>query len=363
MTQRERYFAVHEGRQPDRLPWIANMDHWFSVNSAGDTLPEQYRGWSQYDIHTDIGTSVWQRVKLVRPVIDPSVKEREIHRDDLIIAEQQTPVGTVVSAYRTADDSANTQFQVEWAIKSQEDFRAATYILESTHYEPDFSASAVDNEIGDRGVTLGIVGIDPLIAARHLMGIEYFSLAMYDCPQEMDALLQLLMKKSLEQIGIAADGPCRLLTIGSNIEAQTISPTLFERYALPYLQQASKILHEYNKFAEYHFDGFVRPLLPLISKSGLDSIEAFTPVPQGDVTIEEVLDALPKSIIVQGGIPSCALVEMFPWDEFENLVRRVIDAGKSTGRVIVGLGDNAPPDVDLSRLRRITEIVDESGKL
>jgi len=140
-----------------------------------------------------------------------------------------------------------------------------------------------------------------------------------------------------------------------------IGPELYKRYALPTFEEIGRILHARGKLHQYHFDGFVKPLLPLINDSQIDIIEAFTPEPMGDTTLEEALDTLEAQVKVQGGIPAAFLCHGTAEAEFEAYVVRTIQVAKASGRVVIGLGDNTPPDADIERLTRISELVAEHG--
>jgi hypothetical protein len=63
-------------------------------------------------------------------------------------------------------------------------------------------------------------------------------------------------------------------------------------------------LHGHGKFVHIHVDGYAKPLLPLLKLSGLDGVEALTPKPAGDFTLEEMKAALGDEMVVLDGIPT-----------------------------------------------------------
>jgi len=96
-----------------------------------------------------------------------------------------------------------------------------------------------------------------------------------------------LIDKRLEEICyIVAESPAEIIKVGDNTDSMLISPKLFEDYCLPYFQKYSRILHFKGKIVMSHMDGRLKILKDLISKTGLDMIEAFTP-PGGDLPISE----------------------------------------------------------------------------
>jgi len=55
-----------------------------------------------------------------------------------------------------------------------------------------------------------------------------------------------------------------------------------------------------------------RPLLQYAHETGLDGIEAITPRPQGDVTLEEAKEALGDDMFLLDGIPAIYFDKTFP---------------------------------------------------
>jgi hypothetical protein len=50
MTHKQRILAAAWEQPVDELPVGTRIDLWYNYNSAHDTLPEKYRGWSSADI-------------------------------------------------------------------------------------------------------------------------------------------------------------------------------------------------------------------------------------------------------------------------------------------------------------------------
>lgn len=362
MTDLERIMAAFRHQPVDRLPWMANMDHWYNVNKTKGGLPEKYKDWHIWDIQKDLGSAIWQRCGVIKSVGDSKVKTHTETDGPVRNIFYETPVGTVYETYRVAEDSASTQFRIGWMIKKPEDFRVVKYLQESENFEPNYEHFIeIQKQVAEDGVTLAGACSDPIMSARHLMGLESFAYALIDEPELIDELIGLLTRKAVESARVAAKGPSDVLIVGGNIESQVVSRNLFQRYAVPFFQKVCGVLHEHKKLAQYHFDGFIKPLLPLMDQTDLDIIEGFTPVPQADATIEELFAELPDSIAVQGAVPSCVLCYGFPYSEMEKVAIHNIEYGKTTGRFLLGLGDNTPPDADISRLARIGELVDEYG--
>jgi len=363
MTAKQRHLGTFLRQPVDRLAWAANMDHWFNVSRANETIPDKYEGWKLHDIQRDLGSGIWQRVSAVQEA-SCSVKIFTVRSDEGEERFFETSVGTVSEKYTVAHDLAATRFRTEWMIKRPEDFRVVQYMVESMEYVANTEGfEEMEREVGEDGIVLAVCPSEPIMSVVHCFGLVQFSYALQDCPSEVDALFQAHGRKAVEAARAAAQTPSLVVNTGGNIEAQNISPSLYKRYALPVFQELGEVLHAAGKLQQYHFDGFIKPLIPLISQSQIDLIEGFTPLPVGDTTLEELFSALDPSVVVQGGIPSTLLCHGTDDDEFEAFVLNVIRIGLETRRLVLGLGDNTPPDANLDRLRTVSRLVEEHGWL
>jgi hypothetical protein len=82
------------------------------------------------------------------------------------------------------------------------------------------------------------------------------------------------------------------------------------------------------------------------------------------VTVTEVKKAFKGKIIVFGGIPPVVLLEQSMSDrEFEAFMKRLFEEIAPGDRFILGVADTAPPDANFERLLRITEMVQQWGRL
>jgi hypothetical protein len=125
---------------------------------------------------------------------------------------------------------------------------------------------------------------------------------------------------------------------------------------IPFFQRVITKIHSMNMYTTSHWDGFVKQLLPLAQETKLDGLECVTPLPQGDVTLEEMREGMGR-MFLRDGIPA---VLFCPWVSTESLkehVSRLIEAFYP--RLILGVSDLLPANGDVERLRIVNEIVEE----
>jgi hypothetical protein len=123
-----------------------------------------------------------------------------------------------------------------------------------------------------------------------------------------------------------------------------------------YLDRCER-LHSAGKFVYSHWDGDTKTLLPYAKTSGLDGIEAITPVPQGDVTLEEVKDALGDEIMLVDGIPAILFDHTFSEEDLADCTHRVIEL--FAPKLVLGISDEISSTGDIERVRLVGEIVDD----
>ena len=136
-----------------------------------------------------------------------------------------------------------------------------------------------------------------------------------------------------------------------------ISPELFKKYVLPTYQRRNELLHKKDKFTNAHWDGDTKSLLPFAKECGLDAIEAITPKPQGDVTLEEMKTALGDDIFLMDGIPAILFDKTYSEELLIETTKKVIEL--FAPKLILGISDEMSSTGDISRIKLVGEIVDD----
>ena len=189
-----------------------------------------------------------------------------------------------------------------------------------------------------------------------LMGVEETVYAIYDYPETVADYCRALHKSQLRMLEAVVESPMKIINFGDNIHSGTLPPRLFEKYVLPEYKIRNEILHAAGKFTHAHFDGDNKGLLEYYRQTGLDGIEAITPVPQGDVTLEEVKEALGDMYLIDG-IPAVYFDETFSEDTLIECVKKIIDL--FAPNLILGISDEISSTGDIERIRLVGKIVDE----
>jgi hypothetical protein len=160
----------------------------------------------------------------------------------------------------------------------------------------------------------------------------------------------------MRMIEVINESPLEWINFGDNVHGGVLSPRLFEKYVLPAYLRRNEALHKAGKFTFAHWDGDCKPLLKFANKCGLDGIEAITPVPQGDVTIDEIKEALGDEVYLIDGIPAILFDDIYPEELLLDTVKELID--KFAPRLILGISDEMSSTGNIERIKLVRDYVD-----
>lgn len=107
-----------------------------------------------------------------------------------------------------------------------------------------------------------------------------------------------------------------------------------------------------------HTDGDLKKLVALLSESGLDVCELFTPAPITDCTFEEAWATWGKGPLIWGGIPSYYLEAQVPEEEFQKYIESLLMLVQDRP-VILGIGDAVMCNNDIERVHWIAQRLGE----
>ncbi len=84
----------------------------------------------------------------------------------------------------------------------------------------------------------------------------------------------------------------------------------------------------------------MKPILSVLDDFPFDGLEALTPLPQGDVTIEQIADAIGNHVLLDG-IPATSFMKHFSEEAFVKGVEDIIEL--FSPNLILGVSDELPP--------------------
>jgi len=351
------------GRTNGKIIWQPRIGCWFTDKRfAGEPLPEPYTGMEMNDIYRALGVS--NRLygaynACFRRIEHPSVRVTETSLDELDTQVTiETPVGRQIGVTRRSLNNPGSS-HVKWEAETEDELRVLTWREENTTWEWDQERfDRAQLEVGDLGApTMYLPRMNIQGLYINNMGVQNVIYALHDWPDAVEACFRAMDENHERLIEVVNQSPVNIINYGENVHSGTLTPDLFHRYHLPACQRRSELLRAAGKFTCSHWDGDCRPLLPYARDTGMHGIEAITPVPQGDVTLEETRQALGDDMFLLDGIPAIYFDDTFEVDVLVECVHRIIEL--FAPRLVLGISDEISSTGDIERIRVVADIVDE----
>jgi len=361
MTRRELNFAIFEGTAQSVL-WQPRLETWIFHHIRMGTLPERFRGMGSLEIYDALRCSVRYGTSGAIRGVSPrdDVVYIEEHHPNHTITRQRTPLGEIATVSRDIWEDgrlANQRIQ-EYPVKTVQDLRVATYLVEREQFQADLAAfDRSDTNIGQRGapaVFLSGSGLTDLI--KGWCGLENTFYLLHDHPAEVEAFLEACDRRDDRLIEEGLKLPCRIFNLGDHANNEFTPPPILKKYLIPRWQRIAARLHKAGRFVHTHWDGNSRTMLPYLQDTHMDGVEALTPAPMGDMTLEQIKGAVGDKMVVLDLLPAIDFLSNKPLKEVLDFTRRVIDM--FAPRLILGISDEISQIGEIEKVEAITELVD-----
>jgi hypothetical protein len=362
MTLKEMNLAVFAGQPIPHVFFQPRFEPWFAWHEQFDSLPAELRGLSLRDAYDLIGASM-RTVHYYTGQPDPieyrfteEVKISGERDGDLYRHRYETPHGPLFQTDRYTID--RTWRTVEFPAKGPEDLPALRWLIERrviSFSEEKFRVGA--EYIGDRGQPQFWVPKSPYFSlAQQWMKCEHFMYALADRPREMEDLMRAIddsYDRLYEQLVACKD--LKIINFGENVAMAYLSTRYFEKYVIPWYEKRAGQLHDAGIFTHVHIDGYFRPLLPYLADLPFDGLEALTPEPQGDVSLEEMREHMGDKVLLDG-IPAVLFLDHHPREQLQECTERIVELFHP--RLVLGISDELPEgggDESFERLKWVAE--------
>ena len=352
----------NDGCPNNRIIWQPRILCWYTDKIwAGEALPAPYTGMTIPEIYRalDCSNRLYDFNDCFRRIEHPAVYRTQRPLNDTTTETTiHTPAGNQIAMHRR---SSNNWYNIEvkWEVETEEELKIAAWREENTTWEWDQAHyETLMQTVGDLGApTMFMPRMNVQSLYIEKMGIEKGILAIYEWPDTVEAYFRALEACHDRLIEVINASPVDIINFGENIHSSTLTPKLFRKYHLPACQRRCDRLHSAGKWTCSHWDGDVKPLLPFAKETGLDGIEAITPRPQGDVTLEEIKAGLGDTMFLLDGIPAVYFDDTFPVEMLIECTHRLIEL--FAPRLVLGISDEISSTGDIERIRVVGEIVDQ----
>ena len=122
---------------------------------------------------------------------------------------------------------------------------------------------------------------------------------------------------------------------------------------MPFYEKRSNQLRRAGIFTHVHLDGYFHSWLKYLKDFPFDGLEALTPEPQGDVTLEEIKEYIGDKILLDG-IPAVLFMETYSREELMRTVEKVVELFHPN--LVLGVSDEVPEGVGEEAMTRLEMI-------
>ena len=386
MNVRQRIINTLKGEPTDKPPWATRLDIWHTSRLRTNTLPEEMAGKELNDIHRllKVGRQCYAQLiytrlcgvdmtveyngEVICKETDPVIRfpqPRELvpmEKPGETLITLKTPAGTSRMRFQVVEElirGAAAPYLVEHLLKDDNDFTVVKWIINHSEIVTDFdSFEAREETAGDEGFTIGMIERVPFQRILlDFMGEEPTIYAMMDSPENFQYLMDILTEQGREMINLALNSPALMIEFTDNFEGSITSPTLFQTYCMPYMQEAADKIHAQGRYLGSHMDGNMESLLHLIPECGVDVVESFSPAPLTRLTFEDAWKVWRGKVLMWGGIPSPIFEPHVPEPDFNEWIKRMLELLGDDRRIILGIGDQAVGPSIMDRIRIASEML------
>ncbi len=344
-----------------KIIWQPRISCWISDHISRDGhLPGKYNGMTKPELYRDLGCSarIYEFNACFVRTEHPDVTATIENTDDLReLHTIKTPIGTITCVMRKNTSNSGKYYEKWWVNNEEElkilewvDSRARWSFNKKKYYE----LKAEWKGLGAPCMYMPRIGIQHLFIRG--MGYINTAYALADYENSITKYCEALEDNQIGLMEVINDSPIDIINYGDNLHDGYLPPHIFEKYVLPVYQRRGVFLHKKGKFTYSHWDGDVKRILQYAKECELDGIEAITPTPQGDVTLQETKEALGDMYLIDG-IAAILFDERYSEAELIKQTKEVISL--FAPKLVLGISDEISSTGDIERVRLIGKIVNE----
>ncbi len=371
MTLRQEVLKTFSREKTHKIVFSPRLYYWYFGNKIyskqkkkySKAIPTHYYGKTQLDIYKELGVSPrYSEETLYLPlyyeIIDPlsHIKVQREHgsKKGETITIHKTPLGKLKQVESIGGGLGG--HKTEYPIKTLADIKSMQYILENTNVlfsKKNFELA--EKHFGETCVTSTYLLKSPYQKlVTEYMGFTGTILFLKRYPSQLENFMMFLEDWDDQMYDQISNSPIQLVNFGENLDSNLSPPHYFEKYLIPYYEKRVNQLHQKGKYCHIHIDGSLRDFLPYFEYLPFDGFEALTAKPQGDVSLEDIKDAIGNKILLDG-IPSILFLPEYSDNYLKEYTQKVLKL--FSPHLILGVSDELSPNGDIRKIEKISEIV------
>jgi len=381
MSGRERVLAALNRQAVDRIPFVPLFDPYILVGLtqelAGDTTVSIFHPRRQIEALKALDCDLLIRGVAVTEAFSasalqlqgvaafaPPVEAKTEFKGNELHETLSTPVGTLTGIWKFTDKVGIIPHFVKYVVNNHEEMKVFHYAVEHFRTEPPElryeTFLEVDRLLGDDGLPTASMFNTPLMhLIEFVFGLENTYFLLHDYRDEFEDILEKMHAAQKRNVETLAASPAPVVIQYENTSSTLLSPSIFRRYCLPYLNVYADILRSAGKIFLIHMCGKLHAMVDDIDQGRFNGICDIAPQPTGDLPLDEAASRLPGKVVI-GGIDATTYIcqdAEFVKAEVGSLIERI----KPFRGVLLGSGDVAPRGALVENFRIIRSLLDTLG--
>lgn len=366
MTERERILKVLKGETPDRVPWFADLGHWYRAESGErwDLFTINNCTEEITDLHKEVRAGWYIEAGSLHEeyYVDGVVREKELI-GDRAVERFKTPVGEIYMERKWSSLSFSWDI-TKLMVGNIDDLKILLYAVERRKFRPKYEnwevMERIGGEVGLGFPSIGYTGLGSLMS--YYMGIQNTIYALCDEPELLERYIGIYNTNHLELVDLYCDSPAPHIFFTDNLSSDVQPPELFRKYSFNHYKSIAEHLHKAGKTVSAHIDGMLNGIIGIIAEAGIDVADACTPTPTGDLIPAAIRKQAGGNMVLMGGISPSVWLPATNEKDFISHVRNWLDLKKTCSRLVQSAGDQVPPGTELKRIKLVYDIVEEYGR-
>jgi len=201
-------------------------------------------------------------------------------------------------------------------------------------------------------------------ATYGLMGLELFSLAIYEAPDHLRRIMDTLCGNSVRRARAAAEARvCPIFFIGDDIAYKgttMFSPAFLREWFIPCLRRVCEPLNAAGVKVIFHSDGNINSIIDDLIEAGVDGINPIEPLAGMD--IGELKKRYGRRLVLVGNVDCSQVLPLGTRADVIKAVRECIRAASPGGGHFIGSSSEIVPSTPLQNVLTFYRACREFGR-
>jgi MtaA/CmuA family methyltransferase len=337
MTSYERYMAVCQLKEPDRVP-VSPFIMTFAAKLAGVPYIDYCRAG---EVMAEAQLACIRRFGYDAAALgSDAVREAETVGATIRWQKDEVPAATGEPLIKSRDDLRK--------------LRLPDPLGKNRMHEQIKALKILRRELGDDEIVYAWVEA-PFQESAMLRNINYFMMDLVGDPPLVHELMRFSLELELS-FGLAQiEAGARFIGIGDSI-ASLVSPDHYQQFNFPYISELIAGLKAAGARVKYHACGNTKALLPFFSKLGADIINL-----DSLIDLKEAKLILGNNVCIKGNFSPTAILLRGTPETVRKAARRCILEGGLHGGFILSPGCEVPRDTPTENLEALIAVAKTDG--